>query len=28
MFYLAFVLALVYLVTDELFRRKREKAGA
>jgi hypothetical protein len=28
MFYLAFVLTLVYLVTDELFRRKREKAGA
>jgi len=28
MFYLAFVLALVYLLTDELFRRKREKARA
>ena len=28
MFYLAFVLLLVYLLTDELFRRKREKAGA
>jgi hypothetical protein len=27
MFYLAFVLALVYLLTDELFRRKREKLG-
>jgi hypothetical protein len=28
LFYLAFVLALVYLLTDELFRRKREKAAA
>lgn len=27
MFYLAFILALVYLLTDELFRRKQEKAG-
>lgn len=28
MFYLAFVLVLVYLLTEELFRRRREKAGA
>lgn len=28
LFYLAFVMALVYLLTDELIRRKRDKAGA
>lgn len=27
-FYLAFILLLVYLLTDELFRRRREKVGA